>query len=110
MLGGRERVSLLVGREVDEGCAASRATVVALLFGGEVDRLLGRMLGGWRERVALLVGRKVDDGCAAHWERVGRRLLLVLVGREVDEGCAAGWERVGSDDGCSAASWERVGC
>ena len=76
MLGGRERVSLLVGREVDEGCAASRATVVALLFGGEVDRLLGRMLGGWRERVALLVGRKVDDGCAAHWERVGQRLLL----------------------------------
>jgi len=74
MLGGRERVSLLVGREVDEGCAASRATVVALLFGGEVDRLLGRMLvGGGRglrcwlgERwttVALLIGRESDDVC-----------------------------------------------
>jgi hypothetical protein len=48
----------------------------------------------------------VDDGCAAHWERVGRRLLLgrmvgvwervvLLLGREVDDGCAAGWERVG---------------
>jgi hypothetical protein len=68
MLGGRERVSLLVGREVDEGCAASRATVVALLFGGEVDRLLGRMLGGWRERV----------GCAAGWEKGGRRLRCSL--------------------------------
>jgi len=57
MLGGRGRGALLVGREVDEGCAAGHSCS------------LGRMLGGW-ETVALLVGREVDEGCA-----VGRRLL-----------------------------------
>ena len=70
MLGGRETVALLVGREVDEGCAASRATVVALLFGGEVDRRLVRMLVGC-ERAALLVGkvRREVVPLRASWEK-----------------------------------------
>ena len=55
---------------MDEVCAASRATVVALLFGGEVDRRLDRMLVGCK-RAALLVGkvRREVVPLRASWEK-----------------------------------------